>query len=160
MQLYEIWGKISESWGDGWNYIPAGPLFNYNLGTVNEVATVLGWHDARAVLQEDVDVAIEWGMSSDPFDHRREFKPEWAPFPDPAVALCYADLFYRGSLVDRVSIASVDGGRAYLPTPHRRDDQWVVMDRPYQLARLINDIAGTEEFESYFERSRIYKWPA
>lgn len=160
MQLHEIWAKISESWDEWWNYIPEGPLYNYNLGTSDGIATVLGWHDGRAVLNEDVDIAIEWGMSADPFESRRDFKPDWAPFPDRSVQLCYADVFYRGSLVERVSIASVDGGRAYLPTPEWRDDRWVVMDRPYQLVRLINDITDTREFESYFERSGIYKWPA
>lgn len=160
MQLHEIWDKISESWSDWWNYLPEGPLFNYNLGTTDDAASVFGWHEARAVLIEDVDIAIEWGMSSDPFDRRSDFKPEWAPFPDESVALCYADIFYRGSLVERVSIASVDGGRAYLPTPDRKDDQWIVMDRSYQLARVINDITDTRDFESYFERSGIRKWPA
>lgn len=160
MQLHEIWKKVSESWSDWWNYLPEGPLFNYNLGTSGGDAAVYGWHDVRAVLIEDVDIAIEWGMSADPFERRQDYTPEWAPFPDRSVELCYADLFYRGALVDRVSIASVDGGRAYLPTPKRRDEGWVVMDRPYQLVRLINDIMGGREFDSYFERSGIHKWPA
>ncbi|MDQ0649513.1 hypothetical protein QFZ53_003709 [Microbacterium natoriense] len=160
MQLHEIWAKISESWDEWWNYIPEGPLYNYNLGTSNGGASVFGWHDARAILNEDVDIAIEWGMSEDPFENRRDYKPEWAPFPDPTAHLCYADIFYRGALVDRVLMASVDGGRAYLPAPEHKDGKLIVMDRPYQLVRLINDITGTRDFESYFERSGIYKWPA
>lgn len=160
MQLHEIWAKIGESWGEWWNYLPEGPLFNYNLGNSGDEASVFGWHDARAVLIEDVDIAVEWGMSADPFENRRDYKPEWAPFADPSVAICYADIFYRGSLVERVSIASVDGGRAYLPTPKRKDDRWIVMDRPYQLVKLINDLTDSRDFEPYFERSGIYKWPA
>jgi hypothetical protein len=160
VQLHEIWKTIGESWDEWWNYIPEGPLYNYNLGNSNDVANVFGWHDARAVLNEDVDIAIEWGMSADPFENRRDFTPEWAPFPDRSVSLFYADIFYRGSLVERVSLASVDGGRAYLPTPQMRDGQWITMDRPYQLARLISDIVGNTEFVSYFERSGIFKWPA
>ena len=160
MQLHEIWAKISESWGEWWNYIPQGPLFNYNLGTSNGDASVLGWHDARAVLIEDVNIAIEWGMSDDPFEHRRDYKPEWAPFADRSVHLVYADIFYAGALVERIMMASVDGGRAYLPVPKLDGDRWIVLDRPYQLVRLINDITDTDDFDSYFERSGIYKWPA
>lgn len=160
MQLHEIWAKISESWDEWWNYIPEGPLYNYNLGTDNGAGSVLGWHDARAVLIEDVDIAIEWGMSEDPFERRSDYKPEWSAFPNPVAHLCRADVFYRGSLVDRILIASVDGGRAYLPVPEHREGKLVVMDRPYQLVRLINDLTGTRDFDSYFERSGIHKWPA
>lgn len=160
MKQYELWNLITESWDTWWTYLPEGPLFNYNLGTSNGQATVWGYHDARAVLIEDIDVAIEWGMSSDPLEHRRDFTPEWAPFPDPTVELCFADIYYRGALVERISIASVDGGRMYLPTPEKHEGSWVVMDRPYQLVRVINDITNARDFESYFERSGIYKWPA
>lgn len=160
MQLHEIWNKISESWDEWWNFIPEGPLFNYNLGTSNGTAAVLGWHDARAVLNENVNISIEWGMPEDPFENRRDYKPEWAKFPDPTAHLVYADLFYAGALVDRVLMASVDGGRAYLPVPKREGDRWVVMDRPYQLVRLISDISGSRDFDDYFKRSGIYKWPA
>ncbi|GAA2023336.1 hypothetical protein GCM10009819_02570 [Agromyces tropicus] len=57
-------------------------------------------------------------------------------------------------------MASVDGGRAILPVPEHRDGQLIVMDRPYQPGRLINDITDRREFDRYFEQSKIYKWPA
>lgn len=160
MQLHEIWDEIRKSYGEYWSYIPEGPLFNYNLGTSNGVATVYGWHDARAVLVHDVDIALEWGMSDDPFERKLDYRPAWAPFPDSVVSLFYADVFYRGSLVIRETLASVDGGRAVLPVPQTREGKLTAMDRPYQLARVIDDIMGHREFESYFERSGIYKWPA
>ncbi|TQK19110.1 hypothetical protein FBY40_1601 [Microbacterium sp. SLBN-154] len=160
MQLHEIWKEIIESHEGYWNYIPRGPLFNYNLGTSNGAAWVAGYHDARAVLLHDVDIALEFGMDSNIWQEREPAKPEWAPFADREVFFVWCDIMYRGSLVDRVELASVDGGRATLPFPEKRDGEWIVMDRPYHLARVIDDIQGGREFEEYFERSGIRKWPA
>lgn len=161
MKHYELWNAIIGSYDEYWHRIEQGPLYNYNLGMAGSDAVVAGWHDARAVMIDDIDIALEWGMSADPFDLRSNWHPDWAPFPDPSVSLCYADVFYRGALVERITMASVDGGRAYLPLPRRGDDDnWVVMDRPYQLARVISDIEGNRDFEDYFQRSGIYKWPA
>jgi len=160
MNLFEIRRLIIESWKDSWHYLPEGPLFNYNLGTAGDAATVLGWHDARAVLIEDVDVAIEFGLSADPFENRRDWSPEWAKFPDPTVQVEFCDIYYRNALVDRISMVRVDGGRALLPLPNRDDGRWIVFDWPYHLARVINDLQDHREFDSYFSRSGFYKWPA
>lgn len=161
MRQNELWNLIIESWDTWWTYIPDGPLFTYNLGNSNGHATVFGYHSARAVFIDDIDVALEWGMPEDPLEpNEGEFTAEWAPFRNPSIKLCFADVFYRGSLVERVSIASVDGNRVYLPTPEQQDDAWVVSDREFHLARVINDIAGKRDFETFFKRSGIVKWPA
>ena len=159
MKLYEIRQLITETEPDYWNVITSGPLFNYNLGNINEVATVAGWHYGRAVLIEDVDIALEYGMPA--HAHAREgWAPEWAQFPDPSASAEYCDVLYRGSIVDRVLLASVDGGRAVLPVPERREGGWIVMDWPYHLARLVDGFGGSCDFEEYFEHSEIEKWPA
>jgi hypothetical protein len=162
MKLHEIRTAIRESAAEYWNYIPEGPLFNYNLGTSDGSAQVFGWHDARAVLEDDVDIALEFGMSDDPFDHKEKWTEDWAHFPDTQIVGFYCDVFYRGALVDRVLLTSVDGGRATLPLPDRKRDGsgWTVNDWPHELARLVNDLHGRRDFEDYFERSGIEKLPA
>lgn len=116
MKFYELRKQITEAYGDYWHHINGGSQFHYDLGTVNDLASVFGYHSARAVLLNDVDIAIEYGMTDDPLD-RQAWVADWAPFPDPNVHGKYADVFYRGALVDRVHLASVDGGRAFLPAP-------------------------------------------
>lgn len=160
MKLYEIHKAIAETWDDHWNVITEGPLFNYDLGTIDEVATVAGYHSARAVLIDDVDIAIEYGMDVDAFGNREKWTESWAPFADPTIRAEYCDIYYRGALVDRAMLASVDGGRATLPMPELRDGAWVAMERPYQLARLVDSFSSGREFDDYFRRSGILKWPA
>jgi hypothetical protein len=160
MKLFEIRRSITETIDDHWSLIKVGPLFNYALGTTGDVATVFGYHSVRAVLAADIDIAIEYGMSSDPLDHRRVWTEEWAPFADPEIHGEYCDVYYRDALVDRVELATVDGSRATLPVPLRRDGEWVALDWPYQLARLVDSFEGGRDFEGYFSRSGIRKWPA
>ena len=160
MNLHEIYKTIIDTVDDHWNVINSGPQFNYSLGTIDDVATVTGYHETRAVLIDDVDIAIEYGMSDDPFDRKKNWTEDWAPFPDKKISAEFCDIFYRGALVDRTLLAIVDGGRATLPLPTKESGQWIAMDRPYHLARLVDSFNGGREFESYFERSGITKWPA
>lgn len=160
MKLFEIRRIISDSWDDHWNVIREGPIYSYSLGTINELATVAGYHSARAVLLDDLDISIEYGMPSDPFDTRSNWTESWSSFPDPKISGEYCDVFYRGALVDRTHLASVDGGRATLPLPQRKDDEWITMDWPYQVARLIDGLNGGHDFADYFKRSGIRRWPA
>lgn len=60
----------------------------------------------------------------------------------------------------RIELARVDGGRATLPLPELYEGEWVAMDWPYKVAQLVDRLNGAHEFESYFERSGIRKWPA
>ncbi|AWB88530.1 hypothetical protein C2138_02275 [Salinibacterium hongtaonis] len=122
--------------------------------------TVSGYHSARAVLVDDLDVSIEYGMTSDPFGSRENWTEPWSAFPDPKIRGEYCDVFYRGALVDRIHLASVDGGRATLPLPQRKDDEWVVMDWPFRVARLVDSFNNGNEFEDYVKRSGIRKLPA
>lgn len=160
MNLYDLRKTVAETWTDHWNLIDNGPLYNHAMGTVNDVATVTGFHNARAILLDDLDVAIEFGMPDDPFDARSNWTEDWAPFPDPKIRGEFADLFYRGALVDRVHLASVDGGRAILPLPERRDGEWITLDWPYEMARVVDDLSGSHDFVDYFARSGLRKWPA
>jgi len=160
MRLDQIRATIIETTADHWHLINEGAQFNYNLGTINDVATVAGYHSARAILRADVDIALEFGMTDDPFGSREDWTEEWSYFADSRIAGEYVDVFYRGGLVDRVHVASVDGHRAVLPLPHRVGGSWSVLDWPYQVARVVDGLTGNHSFEDYFVRSGIKKIPA
>ncbi|MEM6107154.1 hypothetical protein AAHS21_12925 [Mycobacterium sp. 050272] len=67
------------------------------------------------VYKSDIDLTICYGLRfGSPTRSDTEFG--WsAVFPDSSVLIASADVFWRGSLVDRVDYANVDGGRAILP---------------------------------------------
>ena len=60
-----------------------------------------------------------------------------------------ADIFWRGSLVDRVNYVYVDGGGAIVPLG--RDNQGLRINQ-YELAvaRLLSGIADYQEFDQYY----------
>ncbi|BAX93478.1 hypothetical protein [Mycobacterium shigaense] len=67
------------------------------------------------VYKPDIDLTICYGLRfGSPSRSGTEFG--WsAVFPDNSVLIASADVFWRGSLVDRVDYANVDGCRAILP---------------------------------------------
>ena len=160
MNLFTLEQQITETWDERWHLLADGPQFHYNLGTVGNVASVFGYHSWRAVLNEDVDIAIEFGLNDDPSNDDGNWTAPWAPFPDESVHGRYADVFYRGALVDRELLASVDGGRAVLPIPSRQGKKWVASHWEHELARLVDELNGHSEFVDYFTRSGMEKIPA
>jgi len=57
----------------------------------------------------------------------------------------------RARLVERsqvrVVLAFVDGGRAILPPLGLKAGEWITMDCPYHLARLVDGFARVEDFD-------------
>lgn len=126
------------------------------------------WHESLIVYRHDVNLTIQWGMRSRLLSHVTKSADLWranAVFPDPSAIPVHADIFWAGSLVDRVQLVFVDGARALLPVGDQRALNWNSADtlRPPKdveweysatrfevaLARLLDN---GHEFDSYFRR--------
>lgn len=159
--LQELRVTISDSNASHWNVVgEPGPTYR------DRFAVTLGpagahmeadSHLSLAVFKADVDLSIAWGMDLDfawidgTLRDRRKF--DWASaFPDESVWVSIADVFWRGSLVDRVHYVLVDGARALLPWA-REYDGLKTSRYEYDVARLLSDLSGHREFEYYFERA-------
>lgn len=175
MNLPELRAFIMQRDADDFHEIGSGPLFHPAFtvlfmgggkdGRITDVAT----HDTRLVCIDDIDICIEWGL---PANNREEEHHPWADeasFPDPDVRTYLVDVFYRGTLVDREYVCSVDGGRAILPAPSARR----VIDGPFMknepiawrvspwetaIARIVN--GPRREFDRYLKQSGILVDPA
>jgi len=136
---------LAMSTSDDWQRVPFG----------NEQS---GGLEARAVLNDDVELSLAWG-----FTLNRDFKEEWAnSFPDSSAASHLVDVTYGGTLVDRMIYVSVDGGRVMipLPEPYTREDgthgarveKWRL-----NLVRTLHGLGGTVgwDFDDYFNRTGI-----
>ncbi|MCV7285346.1 hypothetical protein H7J87_08395 [Mycolicibacterium wolinskyi] len=131
MDLHTLRHKIADSTSGGWNKITcwgagSGPVYHYGLSSENGdngIETEAKGHANTAVLIEDVDISIAWGYDPDEtqrIDHRQTFDYDFLPEladDDTPVTRIYADVFYRGALVDRMLFAVADGGRYYVPIP-------------------------------------------
>lgn len=74
-------------------------------------------------------------------------------FPDPSVQIDMADFFWRGSLVDRVDYAYVDGARGIIPM----GDGYLglkVTSYEVDVARLLHGLRHGHfgAFDDYFRR--------
>lgn len=147
MDLYSIQNDlIANRSADAW-FTPniAGPTFNYRwqYGTVgpDPISYIIGEHTGHAVLREDTSLTVNWGLEVDGDDRQRHF--DWAKqFPDSTVRPFWADFFWQGALIDRVELASVDGGRGTIPLPHYGK---TVTDYELAVAALIHDLSGAHE---------------
>lgn len=131
MNLNTIRQKIVESTRDDWNKITcwgwgSGPTYRYALSSErgeNGIETEARSHANIAVLIDDVDISVAWGYDPDDslWSEGREEKFNFSDFlptfPDESVSRMYADVFYRGALVDRELLVVADGGRYYVPIP-------------------------------------------
>ncbi len=175
MNLLELRNYISLRTAGDFHTVATGPLFNSSFsvifeggskdGRITDVAT----HDTRLVCIDDIDIAIEWGFPANDRDEEHHPWAQDANFPDPSVRTYLVDIFYRGSLVDREFVCSVDGGRAYLPAPAPRrvlggpykegePIAWRVSEWELAIARIVD--GDRPEFDSYLERAGIFVVPA
>jgi hypothetical protein len=69
-------------------------------------------HTYLAVFRADVDLRLAWGLP-----HGENLSYQGWTFADPHISRHLVDGFWRGALVARWSLLSVDGGRCYLPEP-------------------------------------------
>lgn len=147
MDLYRIQNElIADRNAEAW-FTPniAGPFFHYRwqYGTAghDNFSYIIGEHDGHAVLREEPNLTVSWGLEIDGEDRQRRF--DWAnTFADPSVRPFWVDFFWNNALIDRVELASVDGGRGTIPMPHYGKS---VTDYEMAVALLIHDLSGSPE---------------
>jgi hypothetical protein len=126
-------------------------------------------HASRAVLREDLDVGLVWGMR-DSSSIEGPVEVSWAtPLQRPVVQGHVVEVLYRGQPVEREVYASLEEGRGIVPWPTPRypgsaaSDRhappvWEVTHWQLDLILLLNELgvsAGDETVESYLHRCRI-----
>jgi hypothetical protein len=178
VQLFELEKIFEETSSVHWEVITGGPTFlhGYRVGGSQNEARISGVeeHYSVAVLRADIDLRIAWGYDPD-FGRREEYSYfKEHTFADPAVSTELGDVFYRGALVQRHWLLSVDGSRALLPMPTARhkdgaslisedpnDYEQFVTQRQVNFARLVNDLRESyADFEEYLRRSGFVVDPA
>lgn len=151
-----------------WNEIAPGSYFT-DVPNVDE--DTFEWHDSLIVYRPDVNLSIQWGMRSRQLNHIEKASQLWrenGAFPDPKARAVHADVFWSGSLVDRVHLVYVDGHRALLPVgdqhalnyddtkpPGKQQDitwKYTATEWEAGLARLLD---GGRQFDSYLQRTGI-----
>ncbi|MBF4635658.1 hypothetical protein ITJ38_14690 [Agreia pratensis] len=169
MQLPQIYLTIEPTGPAQWNAITFGPIFHQNLSASNtgqggSVVRVTQ-HGSRAVLNDDVDISVEFGMEAD--DIQIDALLDWvkpANFQYDNARPFFVDLFYGGNLVDRVIAVWIDQYRAALPLPYSVTADggvpgavptWHVSRRSFLLVRLVDQLRGGLEFDRYFALSGL-----
>ncbi|WP_149202835.1 hypothetical protein [Actinotalea subterranea] len=168
MRLDEIRDLIINSDRErDWHDVAVGSYFK-DVPDVDE--DTFEWHGSLIVYKPDVDLTIQWGMRArQHLSKVTDAKSLWerrGAFPDPSVSVVHADVFWAGSLIDRVYVVHVDGGRAILPlgdrkalnldpdAPRPQDIEWEYSASGWEtgLARLLD---GDRDFERYFDQLGI-----
>lgn len=155
MTLDELRTIIAGSTSRDWSRIKAmGPTYRDRFGSWSSPADGTSGidHDSHAelaVYRPDIDLTIAYGMPESQNDHSLSFK--WSEaFPDSAIReISIADIFWRGSLVDRVNFVYVDGGRGIVPIGGGHQGLRITQ---YDLAvaRLLSGITDYHEWDRYF----------
>lgn len=125
MDLFHIQNDlIADRSAEAWfNPKVAGPFFHYRwtfgTGASGGFSHVIGEHHSHAVLREEPSLTMGWGLDVDSLEDRRERVFEWAKkFVNSSVHPFWVDFFWNNALIDRVELASVDGGHGIVPMPH------------------------------------------
>jgi hypothetical protein len=125
-------------------------------------------HTCLAVYQADIDLRLAWGLTIGDGLELDGFN-----FADPSITRQAVDGFWRGALVTRWHVLSVDGHRCYLPDPHPAHGKtgegvggvetvrWTAKASEVALARLLQAMVHGKggEFESYLARAGIVEVP-
>jgi len=148
-----------------WHALPPGPYFT-DAPDIDD--DTFRQHSALYVFKDDLDLTIQEGLKWGHLSHDVERVDQlWddVSFPDESAMVSNADVFWRGSLVDRVLVVTVDGGRATLPVGSRRalnyEDghltsgtkvQWEYTCTAYEaaLARVVDQ---GQEFDRYLRQT-------
>jgi len=119
-------------------------------------------HDSRWVLKQDVQISLAYGMDSSDPEFSLSF-PLMDKFSDPKITGIWVEMQLNGVAIRRVQLILVDGARAVLPTPRNvvRGDSpadfelvgYSTTRAEVTLARLVDELNGRTEFDSYLERS-------
>jgi hypothetical protein len=160
MNFWELRGTIQKSDSSEWRRVDSGVTYRDRFvpcyGGGRNYRLEHDSHSDLAVYIPDVDLTIAYGMDEElsPIDDSGHIDKtlEWSEvFPDRHRKVLIADIFWRGSLVDRVDYIAVDGYRAYLPIGGGHDGL-DIDDFQHDVARLIDGIAGHDEFKTYYGR--------
>jgi hypothetical protein len=126
-------------------------------------------HASRAVLRQDLDVGLAWGMR-DPSSTDGPVEELWAASLQPPVAQGHVvEVLYRGQPVEREVYASVEDARGIVPWPTPRypgpeaSDRhaapvWEVTSWQLDLVLLLKELgtsARDETVKSYLQRCGI-----
>ena len=165
MYLTELRGLVANTKTSDWLVVD-GPLFHEATSVKPSNMTghpIVDRPASRAVLVTDIDVALEWGLQARPGSIAKDAK-EWtrdAGFATRAVMPVYVDVFFRGSLVDRVTGVWVDNLTALLPVPHLAPQDavgdlgfanvaaWRVGRWSHALCRLVDALEEGTRFDDY-----------
>ena len=155
--LQEIRDLVRKSARHDWHKIEEGPTyrsrFGFSTGPGDHWRLKEDSHHTTLVYMPDVDLTNAYGMD---FDTRRRDDPEfeWSKvFPDKSVHICFADIFWRGSLVDRVDYALVDAARGTLPIGGGHDGLKITRWQR-DVAELLHNLKGAHfaSFDDFFGR--------
>ncbi|MDH6245503.1 hypothetical protein [Mycobacterium sp. OTB74] len=154
MTFDELRALITNSRPSDWRRVKAmGPTYRDRFGSWTGPGEQAGIdHDSHAevaVYRPDIDLTIAYGMPES--QHERNLAFTWSKaFPDKEIReISIADIFWRGSLVDRVNYVYVDGGRGIVPIGSGHQGLRITQ---YDLAvaRLLSDISDYHEWERYY----------
>lgn len=164
MKLTDIMKSIVESMPHDWHWIPCwggngGPSYRGQWDANNaphQGAKPDKWwldrreHSSVGVLKMNASITIAAGL-----EWLSDFREPWANgFPDPKAHGKFADVFYNGSLVYRVSYVVVDGGRGTLPIPRRSGEKLLVPRNLAAFVDIIEEITGASAAsEKHFARA-------
>lgn len=157
MRLEELLQIIRESSSEDWNVIESNTLLS-NVTTDDNNIVYADYHTNRASYRLDISIGLAWGLNGN-----ADFHEEWANLhSDPHASSHFLDVFYNGMLVYRIVYVVIDGGRSYMPLPHRDMNEkhetigWYISDEEYELLNLFNLIQPfNTQFDSYLRRSGI-----
>jgi hypothetical protein len=165
MCLTELRGLIANTTSTDWLVVD-GPLFHEATSVMPSNTTghpVVDRPASRAILVSNIDVAIEWGLQARAGEHTKNAR-EWtrdAGFSNKTVLPVHVDVFFRGSLVDRVTAIWVDDLSALLPAPHLKPQDamsdlgftnvaaWRVGRWSHALCRLVDALEEGTRFDDY-----------
>lgn len=152
MNIIELRDTITNSDDTEWQRVGRmGPTYRDRFdpwsGPGDKTGVDIETHSSVAVYKPDIDLTIVYGMSAPGAPKEPSFK--WVTFPDPAVSIHLADVFWRGSLVDRVDFVYVDGGRCILPIGEGHQGLRITRYE-YVVARLLDSLESGDRFEEYY----------
>lgn len=158
MDLNELRATISDSDASEWHRIVRqGPTYRDRFGSWTGPGDSWGIetdsHGEVAVYKPDIDLTIAYGMADSQHASPGGLSFKWSEsFPDKEIReISLADVFWHGSLVDRVNYVYADGGQVVLPLGAGHQGLRVTR-YDYSVARLLDELSGRGEFERYYNQ--------
>ena len=128
------------------------------INTIMESDPIKDWtrlqNSSKSVIYSDLNVNLRIESSLEDSDIQcQDFKESWATkFPDKKAVGYYYNVWYANTLMFRVILVTVDGGRASLPLP---DSFKGMQAKPFdkKIAEIENGI--NDDYYSYLTRAGI-----